>query len=364
MKANKAESPNIGTIIEADDEIVPEEKIPLNITPATINTNLPLIHLYRQHIWKKQRWFNSKLKEWLDKAKPDLIFFHCSNSMFMFDIATTCASYLGVPIIFEIADDYYFFSHFSLDVFYYIYRSRYKTVFKKMIHRSSGIIYLTNKMKRRYDDFFGTDGVPVYISSTMQMSKWNGEKRVFRYFGNVDSGRASTLRKIGKAFARLNLTIEVYCPSSNINGLSKLRKSAGITLKSPLPYNKIKEEISKTDVLIYIETFKQRFAKQVEYSLSTKMADYLSSGKPVLAFGSKVAGAISFLEETKSAVVIDNPRMIEKEVLKFFSNDFDIDSILNSASQTVSRYFVKAVNETVSNDLIEKVVDKTRNKII
>ena len=78
--------------------------------------------------------------------------------------------------------------------------------------------------------------------------------------------------------------------------------------------------MAEADIYVVTESFSDKYINFTKYSLSTKAADGLMSGLPVLAYGSIESGVISYLSETKAAMVCTSQKELP-DTIKRLMND-------------------------------------------
>ena len=96
-----------------------------------------------------------------------------------------------------------------------------------------------------------------------------------------------------------------------------------------------KEEIAEADIYIVAESFSDEDINFTRYSLSTKAADGLMSGITVLGYGSLESGVISYLNDTKAAMVCTSSENLEKTILQIIT-DQDLQRKLYEQSELVA----------------------------
>lgn len=280
-------------------------------------TEKPIIHLARNLLWRERKVFNSKFIEWLNNANFDAVFLHSSNAFFILRTGLSIARKYKVPLIFEIADDYCFNSHVSFSPFYYIYRLMYKSLFKKVVTESAAVFYISPLMKEKYDSYLGIKGVsitsPAQLSLPIKSVTFDSIKNI-SYFGNIGFKRFKTIIAVSKILADQMpaATIHVYCPTIGNSDVGKLKGFKNISVHESLEYSKMVEAVKNADVLLFVESFSKAVAKDIKYSLSTKVGDYLNSGRPIIAIGPKLSGSINFFDKTESSLCITKKRDIQK----------------------------------------------------
>lgn len=165
----------------------------------------PLTHLLRGILWRKRFWCTEKLNNWLDDFKPECVFLAFSDDYFIPQIAMYVAKRYNVPIVSCIGDDYYFNVEKTLNPIYHLYKSTYKKLIDKVLAWPGSAIYISDKIRDKYNSEFGLDGETVYLTSTVQRKPFsviNKDCPVITYFGNIGMGRNNSLNDIGYALGK------------------------------------------------------------------------------------------------------------------------------------------------------------------
>ena len=155
---------------------------------------------------RKRFWCTEKLNNWLDDFKPECVFLAFSDDYFIPQIAMYVAKRYNVPIVSCIGDDYYFNVEKTLNPIYHLYKSTYKKLIDKVLAWPGSAIYISNKIRDKYNSEFGLDGETVYLTSTVQRKPFsviNKDCPVITYFGNIGMGRNNSLNDIGYALGKI-----------------------------------------------------------------------------------------------------------------------------------------------------------------
>lgn len=266
-----------------------------------------LYRFARKWVWKKRFWDTSAFQKWISEvAKPDAVFLCFSPDFFLFDLYDEIKRLTNAPLFLSITDDLVFNRHFSLSPFYWAYRFLYEKRAKKAIAESRACFFVSEKMKRFYGERLGAKGYVQYIATRLPTPSQNpipSCPKVARYFGIIESGRFESLCQVADAFqaAGLETILEVYTPS--FDEIAKKKHPDNLLIKKSIPYGRVLSTMRETDLLIMVEGLKKRDQAAVAYSLSTKVADSLGSGRLVLAYGGENAGLISFVKEKDACLV-------------------------------------------------------------
>lgn len=276
-------------------------------------------HLLRGILWRKCFWNTPELNKWLDEFQPQCVFLSFSNDYFIPQIALYVAERFDIPIVSSIGDDYYFDVHFSLNPVYHLYKATYRALIRKVLAHRGSAIYISDKIRNKYNSEFGLDGDTVYLTSTIERKFWreiDREKPVITYFGNIRMGRNGSLCAIADALQKINPSyrLEVYSNEPDAQYYAMLQQNPGVIYGGTIPYEQVRKRMSESDITVIVEGFLEKDVEKSRYSLSTKAADALASGAAILAYGSDECGIIEYMKSTGAAVVCSDQDQLENMI--------------------------------------------------
>lgn len=284
-----------------------------------------LTHLLRGILWRKRFWCTDKLNNWMDEFQPECIFLAFSDDYFIPTIALYAAKRYNIPIVSCIGDDYYFNVEKSLNPIYHLYKSSYKKLIDKVLSWPGSAIYISDKIRDKYNSEFNLDGETVYLTSTVQRKPFdiiNIKNPIITYFGNIGMGRNNSLNEIGYALGEINpnYILEVYSNENNEEVYSIFDKNQNIKFMGSVPYNKVQKRMNESDITIIVEGFEEKDINLSRYSLSTKAADSLASGSSIFVYGSFESGIIEYMDSTNAAMVCTNKNELVSSLKELISN--------------------------------------------
>lgn len=285
----------------------------------------PLTHLLRGALWRKKYWCTEQLNTWLDAFSPECVFLAFSDDFFVNQIALYIADKYQIPIVSCIGDDYYFNKHYSLNPLYQIYKESYKMLIRKVFKHPGSAIYISDKIRDKYNKEFGLDGQTVYLTSTVTRKKFspiNVEKPLITYFGNIRMGRNDSLCDIANVLGEINPTyrIEVYSNETDENIYAKLKDNPYIFYGGTIPYKQVQKKMYASDITVIVEGFKEKDIELSRYSLSTKAADALASGAAILTYGSDDCGIVEYMRSTNASIVCSSKIELKKKIKLLLEN--------------------------------------------
>ncbi|MBO4219616.1 MAG: hypothetical protein J5933_01665 [Clostridia bacterium] len=323
----------------------------------------PATHLLRGLLWRKKYWCTEKLNRWLDEFRPECVFLAFSNDFFIPRIAYYVACRYNVPIVSCIGDDYYFNGRFSIDPLYYIYKSRYKRLIRKVLSCNGSAIYISDKIRDKYNSEFGLDGETVYLSSAVErrpFSPVNREEPLITYFGNIRMGRNRSLSDIADALGRISdrYRLCVYSGENDPSYYRIIENNPHAVWGGRIPYDEVKKKMFDSDVTVIVEGFSRSDVDKSRYSLSTKAADALASGAAILTYGSQECGIVEYMQSTGASMVCTDKNSLEESIVRLIE-DQELQKRYYDNQITVS---AEHHNLNKSCSVSESVINKAINK--
>lgn len=282
----------------------------------------PFYRFLRKWVWRKKYWDTPELEKFVDDLKPDYVFMVFSPDFFVFDISLHFAGKYQIPLIGCVYDDYVFSEHHKGQWLNRLYMKKYLQTVDKFMNTNPILIFESNKIQKRYKEEYKCSSTVIYISSDIKPKPCQGIDltKDWYFFGNLEAGRLDSLKDVANILGNLNSPIKVHIYSKDI---SKEDQTGNLCLHPAIPYAKVLKTMEQAGALLIVESLSDKYLPYTEYSLSTKVGDSLAFGKPVIAYGNKNSGCISFLEETSSCYIADSKEDLEKLISNILNGKED-----------------------------------------
>lgn len=285
----------------------------------------PLTHLLRGLLWRKKFWCTDALNEWMDSFAPECIFLAFSDDYFILKIALYAAERYNIPIVSCIGDDYYFNKHFSVNPIYQLYKESYKALVRKVLSHRGSAIYISDKIRDKYNSEFGLDGETVYLTSNVKRKPFcpiNLDKPLITYFGNIRIGRNKSLAEIADALGAIDskYKVEVYSTEKEEEYYSVLKNNPYVIYGGAIPYAQVEEKMQASDITLVVEGFAAEDIEMSRYSLSTKAADALASGAAIFTYGSADCGIVEYMASTHAAEVCTQKEQLKQKLRRLLED--------------------------------------------
>lgn len=260
----------------------------------------PLRRLLRDTLWLGANWRHEKLDAWLREQAPTCIFVAPGVAKFLYNFALYISQRLQIPIVTYVCDEYYFVKEpaWGLD------RRRLRLLKEKidtLMAKSSHLVVICQELKAAYEAHFGLPTSVLMTGATREPAepRLTESPTTISYFGNIRCNRFVSLGQIGRQLDVINreqgtqYTLKIYTAEKDPEILDSLRQYTSIQLCGFVTGEAFDAAMAEAEMLLHVEAFDEASMDFVQHSVSTKIADSLASGIPLLAYG---PGSISSME--------------------------------------------------------------------
>jgi hypothetical protein len=358
---NKILNPNAtcGKIITEVDKI---ENTPKIGTPTSVRgiysffkkSPIKNLHFFRDVLLMTDLWHSIALKDWLQEANIGLVFFHAPGYVGAHRLVSILCNALSVPLVVYITDDYVLYNKGGL--IHKIYRVFLRKAFRKTVRLATARYCVGDTMQEAYEGYFkqpfrvlmnSTDIKPLGNSSV-------GKQKVISYFGGLHLDRGAMIVRFAEISGNTAI-IRVYTSSEIKEDIRNAFEKKGIVICDVVYDQALSEAIANSDALLHVESNNPEHTGQTMLAVSTKLPEYMVSGKLIIAYGPKTIASMRLLSENKLGVVLDcdeNKELLSSKLFAVFQDDEIRKTLINNAYTYVQERFDE-----------NKIADKFFNEI-
>ena len=275
--------------------------------------------LLRDIVWDHSPRIHRMALKWARRQKPDMILLQVGDASLQISIALYLAHHLRIPLITYNTEDYYFKKHDYMrrteqpGIAYRVFHRRFCRAYNRLMKAHPVCLYNCVGLKEIYDRTFGNCGEVVYCGSDFEPVKSVREDGAILYAGNLGVGRHTTLIALGKALQRIDvsLRINVY-GDAPVKVSQALRSAPGISYHGVVSYEEVRNKIAQSRLLVHVESFDPFTAMDTKYAFSTKIADYMMSGIPILYCGPLSGEGAAYLAGNDMAFIVSDQSQAEE----------------------------------------------------
>ncbi len=320
--------------------------------------------IIRDILWKFAPWYNRSLKSWLDEEAPTCIFLAPGYAKFIYDIALKISKDYGIPIITYICDDYYFTNVPTNCIGNLQHKLLCKKI-RKTIHNTKLIVGISKEITEKYAESFSIDTALIMTGSNLENVDETIEKKevnCFSYFGNIGLNREKPLADIGRVLDEINnenntdYKLMIYTGTQSDAVETEFRNIKSIKMCGFLTGEAFEREFKKADCLVHVESFDDNISKLVSGSISTKIADSLASGIPMLAYAPAKIASTEHLRRNDCAFIADCREELKGTIFQILNDHHMKRRISENAIHTAQRYHVSSKNSKYLKSLFEGII--------
>ncbi len=263
----------------------------------------PFRMLARDLMWRFSRWYSKQLRTFLDEEKPDCIMVAPGPYCFIYDVALRIAKKRNIPILSYICDDYYFVEKPAGLIARHRLRKLRRKIRQLMAH-TSRIVTICEEMNEAYEKEFHRPTTTIMTGTSYGISDapvLADAPDTITYMGNIRCERYQSLAQIGETLDAMNeadgtaYALHVYTDEKDPAILSRFEGIRSVKFCGFVTGETFLQTFRNSQLLLHTEAFDQQSIDLVKHSVSTKIADSLASGIPLLAYAPDAVSSMRHL---------------------------------------------------------------------
>lgn len=327
----------------------------------TINRNSLIVRRLRDFVWCLGNWKTIELKNWLRSNNPDVVFYALGDALFSQKIAIWAANYLNIPLVTYVCDEFCFSTQNARGVRKWLSSLVVKGI-KKVLNKSAICISICDELGELYKQVFNIPFITIMTGSSIDRGVIESSKdsKEISYIGNVALNRWKSLIDISMAINDINKKLNSnYELTYYGNECNELKHVEGIRYGGRLDANQVYKKIASSCLLIHTETFEEDYRDRLRYSVSTKIADCLASGTPLLAYGPGDIASMQHLARNKCAFVVTDTSSLSDVLIDALTNQSKREEITKNAICTATaRHNMLAGSEKLKTSLKDVIISQ------
>lgn len=330
-----------------------------------------LRRLLRDAMWKLAPWYHKELKAWLDRENPDCIFVAPGVAKFLYDLALRIGKDRDLPIVTYICDEYYFVEK-PKSLLDRLRLGLLRRKMERLMSRTAHLVVISQELHEAYAQRFGVKTTMLMTGAGIPLAE--GIRRpedpeTLCYFGNIRCNRFVPLGQIGAALDRLNLLsgkhyrLKIFTAEKDPEILGPLEKIPSVDLCGFVSGADYEREFFGAGLLLHTEAFDAQSVDFTKHSVSTKIADSLASGIPVVAYGPACISSMNHLLRNRCAFTAVSPEELPQVLENAFRNGAARGEIVENALDTAGKYHDLRENGRMLREILEQAVRREFDEI-
>lgn len=268
----------------------------------------------REIIWVLGRWKTKELDDFLESYDPDVIIFSFESYIHFNRICKYVVKKTKSKAIGYVWDDTFTYKPVRHQLGFRIYRFFQRLNLKNLSKYCSACWAISPKTKQEVDSFFGFDSIVVSKSVDMMpyihdSKELNMPYRII-YTGNLAIGRFESLLLLSDILKEINVgeikfVVDVYT-STFLDSEQRSKLCDAVRIHKPVPVSEVDRIQKDSHILLFLESLDERNKYKARLSFSTKITDYLSNQKCIIAIGDPDIAPIEYLTKEKAALCVSS----------------------------------------------------------
>lgn len=317
----------------------------------------------RDLLWSLNFWKTNKLKLWLREYNPQIIFFVAGDMEFPHTVAKWISNELKIPLVIYFTDDYVLNPQ-PRNFLDKNRKERALNFYKDTIAKSSKLYTIGELMANEYENYFGKSFNFIMNSVDVNpLINYIDDKSdkviIISYFGGLHLNRWKMISRLGSILNN-RAKINVYTIEKPSNDILSAFERASVNYCGPVTGENLKCRIIESDVLLHVESDDQYNRSLTKLSVSTKIPEYLMSGRVILGFGPVEVASMRILSDNDIGYVISS-NLNDFEISQSISKIFDFEqrkdlgikgydfAVANFSKDVISKKFRREIEALVLN---------------
>ncbi len=313
---------NETTISQADKEATAEEQ---KLYAHGGKRASLILSICRELVWWAGKWKTKELDRFVDEFDADALYIPIYPTIYMGRLQKYIMKKTGKPAVSYLADDNYTYRSISKNPLALVHRFVLRKYIKYIVKNSQQLMVIAPKQKEEYDALFGTNSVVltkgVDFSQYPFEEKPLGEPIRLVYTGKLIIGRWLSLAAIAEALEKINadgerMCLDIYTTDTLTPEQDRALNRGASRVCGALTLDEVAKVQKEADILVFVESLEKKFKNTARLSFSTKITDYLRSGKCIFAIGDKDIAPIDYFNRYDSAVTACSYEQIGEQLAR------------------------------------------------
>lgn len=308
----------------------------------------PFKMLLRELAWKLGRWKGSRLDAWIKAFAPDCVLVFAADNCFLPDLARWIAKRYGIPAVLYSTEDYFFKEYNYLtqkpSLMYRLFHALLKRSYRCLEPWVAGGILNSEMLRDTYQQTFSFPCTALYAQSDLEFiprASLPGQNSFhMAYLGNLRLGRHRALMQLADCAAEIlpGAMLDVYGGASD-EVLAELQQCPHLRYRGVVSYQQVVQVMRKSDLLVHAEYNDDFLNRDLLHAFSTKIADSVSSGTPLLVFAPPMLTEVRFVKQHGCAFAASTPEELTQELCRAMKDESARRAVLAQAQKVRSKIF-------------------------
>lgn len=321
----------------------------------------------RELLWLPGTWKSASLDAFLQNAQPDVIFMPAFDSLYTYRLLWYAQEKTGARTVLFHEDDTYSPPPFFSSPLYWIHRFVLRSYMRKAVQEAAFNFCITDMQCVDYQKRFGRTFYLLTKSADFQTPppplEWSDRPLQMVYTGNIDAGRARSLKVLSQAVQKVNrdsIRVQLHIYSGIVKNekfLQKMTVRDMVFFHGEVSPKEVAAIQSDADILVYTEGLDRRSKYRVRQSFSSKLVDYFAAARCIFAVGPADIAPITHLEKHDAAIVAHNAEETFVKLKGLTENPDRLTAYAQKAWECGARYHNSRTMRATLYDALKSVAE-------
>ena len=264
----------------------------------------------REILWQISPWGHKSLNRWIDAFAPDAVVYMVGESIFMDRLVLKTVKRTSAKLVLYNGEAYRIIDLNTRKGLERAYYRKEERLYRRLNERSSLNIFNCVPLMQGYSELYPplARQIVAYNSASSACATYRAHSPLsITYFGNLGVGRADSLVQIADVLYDIDqsLSIDIYGNAAEADQV-KFTRYANIRYHGFVSAQSLHGILERSDILLHVESFREAIASKLQYAFSTKIAQYLCAGRPLLCYAPAGSASSEYLRQENGALVAAN----------------------------------------------------------
>lgn len=290
------------------------------------------------------------LIHWIEDYNPDIIYSALGNYNMCHFFKEIMDYFPRKKYVIHLMDDWLHSQPDHKLFFKERYKNKLDSIFRYILAHSQIKIAISEKMAKEYKELYRDTFIwfhnPVDIKRFYTENYSRKKEKSIVYIGKINKDNYDVINDLILALPDINKQknchLDLYTPTEETYIKSKLSLNKFVTIHQAVPYANIPAVLGQGDLLFLPLSFKKRSIKYTRLSISTKLSEYMATGRPLLVYAPENIAITEFVRDNACAFIVTkkNEEILVKEVISILTaRKEEVKSIVNKALEIAREKF-------------------------
>ena len=237
---------------------------------------------------------------------------------------------------------------------------------ERLMGRTKHLVVISEELREEYARHFGVETSVIMTGAAVSEA---GEGKICEtprnlcYFGNIRCNRYTTLAQIGRVLDEMNgcyeenYRLKIYTAEKDPEILGQFSGIRSVELCGFVTGEDFNRAFRAADLLVHTEAFDEVSMDFTQHSVSTKIADSLASGIPMVAYGPGEISSMAHLLRHGCAIAAVSPEGLRDMLETALRDQSARENAAERALAVAAEYHDLDCNARRFRSVIEKTVE-------